>query len=206
MSPEVAARAYEPFFTTGKVGKGTGLGLAAVYSFAQQSGGWTTIDSREGAGTTVSIFLQPAIAGHSTAVPLEHTDDQRLRALVVDDEESLAELVAGWLGELGLETRVATDSAMAVSLAREFEPHLLLSDSNLGEETDGAALAQKLTESLPTLVTVFMTGFSDRLRALETVGVMTLAKPFSRDDLQMALVKVLGPRFATSTEPTGTQS
>ena len=196
MSPEVAARAYEPFFTTGKVGKGTGLGLAAVYSFAQQSGGWTTIESREGVGTTVSIFLKPAIdpaAPGSPGAPLVAT---RLRALVVDDEESLADLVGAWLAEFGFETRLATSSSEALSVAREFRPHLLVSDSNLGETIDGAELAAQISSDLPTLVTVFMTGFSDRLLALETVGALTLAKPFSKEDLNAALVKVLGARLA----------
>ena len=57
-----------------------------------------------------------------------------------------------------------------------------------------AEVAARITADLPTLVTVFMTGFSDRLRALETVGAMTLAKPFSRDDLRAAVTKVLGAR------------
>ena len=199
MSAEVAARAYEPFFTTGKVGKGTGLGLAAVYSFAQQSGGWTTIESREGAGTVVSIFLRPAIehvAGPSRQALPSGTG---LRALVVDDEESLADLVGAWLTELGLETRRATSSAEALEIARDFRPHLLVSDSNLGEEVDGAELAARITADLPTLVTVFMTGFSERLLALETVGALTLAKPFSRDDLHAALTKVLGDRLTAAT-------
>ena len=202
MTPEVAARAFEPFFTTGKIGKGTGLGLAAVYSFAQQSGGWTAIDTREGVGTTMSIFLKPAVPhpDHAPAtLPVALT---RLRALVVDDEESIADLVGAWLSELGFDTRRATDSATALEIAKEFQPHLLLSDSNLGEAIDGAELAARITSDLPTLVTVFMTGFSDRLRALETVGALTLVKPFSKDDLNAALIKVLGARLAASA-PTG---
>ncbi|MFZ9483513.1 MAG: sensor histidine kinase, partial [Ilumatobacteraceae bacterium] len=54
MSPEVAARAFEPFFSTKPRGKGTGLGLASVFSFAQQSGGTARIETGEGRGTTVT--------------------------------------------------------------------------------------------------------------------------------------------------------
>ncbi len=57
MPPEVLARAFEPFFTSKPVGKGTGLGLSMVYGFAKQSGGYATIDSEAGRGTTVRVFL-----------------------------------------------------------------------------------------------------------------------------------------------------
>src|SRR5262249_51970032 len=60
MPPEVRDRAFEPFFTTKEVGKGTGLGLSMVYGFVRQSGGDVAIDSRPGAGTTVSLYLPRA--------------------------------------------------------------------------------------------------------------------------------------------------
>lgn len=203
MSPEVAARAFEPFFTTNKVGKGTGLGLAAVYSFAQQSGGWASIESREGVGTTVSIFLPPHMPEQPLTAAAETASRGQMRALVVDDEVDLADLVAAWLTELGFETKTANNSADAFEVAETFRPELLLSDSNLGEDLDGAEVATRLTSKLPNLVVVFMTGFSDRLRALETVGAMTLAKPFSRDDLSAAIIKVLGARRTGSRDADG---
>ncbi len=57
MSEEVLSKAFEPFFTTKEVGKGSGLGLAQVFGFAKQSGGGACIESREGIGTTVKVFL-----------------------------------------------------------------------------------------------------------------------------------------------------
>ncbi len=57
MTPEVAARACEPFFTTKEPGQGTGLGLSQVVGFAQQSGGHVRISSEPGKGTTVRLYL-----------------------------------------------------------------------------------------------------------------------------------------------------
>jgi signal transduction histidine kinase len=66
MSATTRERIFEPFFTTKEVGKGTGLGLSQVYGFVQQSGGHITVDSREGIGTAVSLFLP--VASESPAI------------------------------------------------------------------------------------------------------------------------------------------
>ncbi len=64
MSPEVLARAAEPFFSTKAVGLGSGLGLPVARGFAEQCGGALRIDSRAGVGTTVSLFLPAVSTGH----------------------------------------------------------------------------------------------------------------------------------------------
>jgi signal transduction histidine kinase/ActR/RegA family two-component response regulator len=191
MAPEVVARAFEPFFTTKQIGSGTGLGLSTLYSFAQQSGGWAAIESTEGSGTTVTIFLPPALEALPDDLP-QRRPRTATRALVVDDESALADLVAGWLEDLGMETRVATTPDAALTTAESFHPDLLVSDANLGATIDGLELARILVQRDPALLVVFMTGFSDRIRALQAAGVATLAKPFSRDDLVASLSTHLG--------------
>ncbi len=57
MSDETKARIFEPFFTTKDPGRGTGLGLATVYSTARDHGGWVTCETRIGEGTTFSVYL-----------------------------------------------------------------------------------------------------------------------------------------------------
>jgi signal transduction histidine kinase len=61
ISPENVDKVWEPFFTTKGVGEGSGLGLSMVYGFVKQSGGQLEIDSTEGVGTTVKLYL-PASA------------------------------------------------------------------------------------------------------------------------------------------------
>lgn len=199
MSPDVLARAFEPFFTTKRLGSGTGLGLSTVYSFAQQSGGWAAIDSTEGVGTTVSIFLPPALVEASDAVPAPRARTAT-KALVVDDEAALADLVAGWLSDLGMETQVANNPDDAIRIAQSFRPELLVSDANLGADIDGLELARQLVERDPSLLVIFMTGFSERIKALQAAGVATLAKPFSRDDLAANVSSHLGKRLSPPDE------
>ena len=97
MTAEVAARAFEPFYTTKEVGKGSGLGLSMVYGFVKQSNGHVSIYSEPGLGTTVRIYLphaassaraeqipereDPAPKGHETILIAE--DDPFVRSSVI---------------------------------------------------------------------------------------------------------------------------
>jgi len=190
MPPEVVARAFEPFFTTKRAGSGTGLGLATVYAFARQSGGTARLESRVGVGTKVTLSLPVHVPGETQ--PLASTSRRNARRVVVaDDEQSLAELVASWLIDLGVDARFATSPKAALELIEDFEPDILVSDANFGEEMDGLELARLASAIVPELVVVFMTGYSSSMRALQEQGEHTLAKPFSRDDLFAALSSYL---------------
>jgi signal transduction histidine kinase/ActR/RegA family two-component response regulator len=197
MTPEVQQRAFEPYFTTKGVGDGTGIGLAAVYSFAQQSGGLAVIDSEHGLGTTVRIYLPAVFADHSApAAPVVGEGSGTSKVLVVDDEAALAGLIAGWLTEHGAEVRVADSPAQALRVAAEFQPDLLLTDVRLGDPlgVDGPELADRVAELVAGVDVVFMTGFSDRMDELLDRGAHTLAKPFTKE----ALVRVLFPLQAST--------
>ena len=111
--------------------------------------------------------------------------------VVADDEQSLAELVASWLIDVGVDARFATSPKSALELVEEFAPDVLVSDANFGEEIDGIELAKLATAIQPDLAVIFMTGYSSSMRTLQELGERTLAKPFSRDDLYGALMPYL---------------
>lgn len=206
MPAEVVARAFEPFFTTKSAGSGTGLGLATVYAFAKQSGGTAFLESRPGQGTTVTLVL-PRYTGETTRSPAVVQRRAGRRVVVADDEQSLAEMVASWLIDMGIDARFATSPKSALELIEEFEPDVLVSDANFGEELDGIELARLGTAIVPEMAVVFMTGFSNSMRELQELGERTLAKPFSREDLHAALSPLIAeePQDGTRTasEPSG---
>jgi CheY-like chemotaxis protein len=193
MLPAVAERAFDPYFSTKGAGHGTGIGLAAVYSFARQSGGVATIETERDRGTTVSIYL-PAVFARSGSEPeaVMPTRGPLTRVLVVDDETALAGLIAGWLTEQGADVRVAETPAQALRIAREFQPQVLLTDVRLGDPdgVEGPDLARLVDEVVPDVAVVFMTGFSDRMHDLLVQGKHTLAKPFTKEALGRVLFPV----------------
>ncbi len=189
------ARAFEPFFTTKNPGSGTGLGLATVYAFAKQSGGTAYLESRIGSGTKVSMLL-PRYTGVITPAEVVSARRSGRRVVVADDEQDLAEMVAAWLIDMGIDARFATSPKAALELIESFEPDVLVSDANFGEELDGIELARLGTAIVPEMAVVFMTGYSTSMRELQELGERTLAKPFSREDLYSALSPLIAEESA----------
>ncbi|MET0654841.1 MAG: ATP-binding protein, partial [Pseudoxanthomonas sp.] len=106
MSDEVKAHVFEPFFTTKDVGKGSGLGLAQVYGFAQQSGGTVEVDSVVGRGTTITLLLPRSRQElHARNEPGEYIAQMPEgfsgSVLLVEDDSEVAALVQDMLRDLG---------------------------------------------------------------------------------------------------------
>jgi PAS domain S-box-containing protein len=192
MAPDVLARAFEPFFTTKGAGKGTGLGLAMVYGFARQSGGEVRIESSEGAGTTVTLWLPIAAEedGAGEQRVADHAVLAGARLLVVEDEAPLRALVERLCREAGMEVSAVADADAALALLRYgVRVDLLLSDVRMPGPLDGHALAAEARALRRGLPVVLMTGFDDS-RAGELVEPQ-LRKPFSRTELLDALAAAL---------------
>jgi PAS domain S-box-containing protein len=191
---DIAAHIFEPFFTTKEIGKGTGLGLSQVQGFVAQSGGFVTLKTAPGEGTTLSLWL-PVTADAFDDLPGEGSADLAEPAcrpdctiLLAEDNAALRAHVSDVLQEAGFNVVEAEDGQAALDRMRSAEkrPDLLLSDITM-PRLDGKALAAEVHRSWPEIPIVLMTGYAGG--ALESCPHNVLiTKPFAPDDL-VALVR-----------------
>ncbi|HLO65745.1 MAG TPA: ATP-binding protein, partial [Holophaga sp.] len=192
MPPEVLERALDPFFTTKDVGKGTGLGLAIVHSTVQAHGGELSLQSRPGAGTTVTLRLPPA-PGDVLPAPEGAALEAGVRALqvlLVDDDDLILASVPQLLGLLGHEALTfqrAEDALRALDGGLQADVAVMdLHMPGMG----GGELLPLIRERRPGLPILLVTGKADQ-GALDLVaaheGVRLLSKPFGREELERAL-------------------
>jgi signal transduction histidine kinase len=167
MPPEVLARVFEPFFTTKDVGKGTGLGLAQVYGFLRQSGGGVSIDSVEGRGSTVALYLPATAMDVSAAVPepvapvVASTDLTGTRVLLVEDDPAVRAIAEGVLLDLGCSVVTALDGVNALAiLEREARFDLLMSDIIMPGGVSGVDLAHLAAARDPAMAILLTTGYA----------------------------------------------
>ncbi|HEY1722611.1 MAG TPA: PAS domain S-box protein [Magnetospirillaceae bacterium] len=184
MSPEVMARAFEPFYTTKGTGKGSGLGLSMVYGFVKQSGGHVAIYSEPGHGTNIRIYLPRK---HGAAV----VEEQKPQAivggtetiLIVEDNEDMRDLTRLQLERLGYTIFDAGDAADGLTTLTDHpEIALLLTDVVLPHGQNGPQLAQKALAHVPHLAVVFMSGYNEQHEEIEKARgdrpLRLLQKPF----------------------------
>lgn len=117
MAPEVLPRIFDAFFTTKAVGKGSGLGLAAVQGTVLRHGGRITVDSAPGRGTTFTILLPQCAAPAGVAVhPPERSGPAatQVRLLLVEDEEVVRNIAVDVLSDLGYQVTTAVDGVDGV--------------------------------------------------------------------------------------------
>ena len=198
MTPEVLARAFEPFFTTKELGQGTGLGLSQVYGFMQQSGGYASIDSEVGHGTSIKLYLpkltaeMPEVVEPAERVPARSATET---ILLVEDEQDVRTFTAKVLAEHGYRVLTAVDagSALAVLTAGE-KVDLLFTDVGLPNGIDGRQLVDEARKRWPRLKVLFTTGYARsglvHYSRLEP-GIQLILKPFSESTLASRIRKVL---------------
>ncbi|MDE3151740.1 MAG: response regulator [Gemmatimonadota bacterium] len=197
MDPITCSRVFEPFFTTKPAPEGTGLGLSMAYGIVRQSGGFITVESALGQGTTFRILLPRAGRADTftttTSLPVE--PQARQTVLVVEDEDAVRRITCRVLERLGFAVLSAADGREALALVAAGKPKLdLLVTDLLMPHLSGRELAGELGASYPNLRVLFVSGYTDEavghLGMLDH-GVAFLQKPFSIDSLGDAVRKVL---------------
>jgi len=184
IAPDVLPRVFDPFFTTKGPDKGTGLGLATCYAIVQQAGGDIAIESKRGAGTTLSIRL-PRAQG-AAAEEGDETDEllEQLNGsgtiLVAEDDSPVLAMIADLLHKHGYEVLTASNGEDALRVVEEQEGKidLVLSDIVM-PKMSGRELARSLEASRPTLKMLLMSGFAEEEAAdAEAALPEIIAKPF----------------------------
>jgi len=187
---------FDPYFTTKAPGKGTGLGLAVVHGIVTGYGGYISVYSEPGQGTTFHVFLPRVVLDAapaketSAAVPM---GDERI--LLVDDEEQIVQMEKQMLERLGYDVSIRTSSIEALEAFRA-QPHaydLVITDMTMPNIT-GDKLSQKLKHVRPDIPIILCTGFSERISVQKAgdLGIRGfLFKPITRLDFAQKIREVL---------------
>lgn len=193
MTPDVLARATEPFFTT-KVGSGTGLGLAQVHGFARQCGGDCEIESAPDAGTRVRIVLPrgepPTVVAEPPPAPVT-TKREGLKVLVVDDDRQVRESLCEALLSEGFFVRSASDGPSGLAQLETETPDAMVLDYAMPGMT-GAEVARRAQAAHPHLPIVFLSGYADSLALDQIEAAAVLRKPIAISDLSRAVRQAVG--------------
>jgi PAS domain S-box-containing protein len=199
MDQETLARIFEPFFTTKERGRGTGLGLAMVYGIVEQSGGYISVSSVPGEGSTFSIYLPVVVEASPDVEPEEVllAPGGTETILVVEDEEALRTVCARALRSKGYTVWEAANGAEALKIlsAKPEAIHLLLTDVIM-PGMNGPELSRQAKALQSNMRTIFMSGYSDTALDLTTLQAQDayLQKPFSTAKLAMQVRTTLDYR------------
>jgi two-component system cell cycle sensor histidine kinase/response regulator CckA len=186
MPADVRSHVFERFYTTKPAGRSTGLGLSTVYGIVKQSGGYITIDSTVGFGTTMTVYLplaegalQPSVASERPAKLPVGTET----ILLVEDEPGLRRLMQRTLEHHGYTVLNASsiDDAIALSQRQVGAIDLLLNDVIM-PGMNGPDLAQRIVMHRPSIKVLYVSGYNSQ--AVEGTSSVSpnarfLPKPFA---------------------------
>lgn len=198
MTADVLEHAFEPFYTTKPLGQGTGLGLSMVYGFARQSDGYVRIESEPGRGTRVKLYLprhQQIPDSPEIEVSLVHAQSVGgLTVLIVEDEQTVRELVVEVLKDFECITLEAADGLAGLAILNSGQPvDLLISDIGL-PGLNGRQLSEAARLMRPDLPILLMTGYAENAAlagGFQEQGMLLLTKPFTLAELTERIREML---------------
>ncbi|MBI1387459.1 MAG: response regulator [bacterium] len=197
MRPDIQEKIFEPYFTTKRAGEGTGLGLAVVHGVVSGMEGFITLESKVGEGSAFGVYL-PENKVDDTALDALFDDTPPVgdeRVMVIDDEESLVNLMNAMLTELGYQAFPFNDPQEA--MRRFFDDpsfyDLVIVDMTLPRLT-GERLAAQFWSVRPELPVVLCTGYNETINEdrAKSIGFRAfLTKPFTKADLARVVRRAL---------------
>lgn len=197
ISSDVMTKIFEPYFTTKEQGKGTGLGLAVAYGIIKEHKGDIRVHSEPGTGTTFSIYL-PKMKKYAEAAAIPDpggypTGTERI--LLVDDDQSIANLEKKMLERLGYHVTSRVNSIEALEAFKAMPNHfdLFITDMNM-PNMPGDQLAKEIKAIRADIPIIICTGFSERIdnKKAANLGIEAfLMKPIILSELAKTVRKVL---------------
>ncbi|MBF0231964.1 MAG: transporter substrate-binding domain-containing protein, partial [Desulfamplus sp.] len=163
MNPEIVTNIFNPFFTTKALGKGTGLGLSVVHGIVKSMNGAINVYSEPGKGTRFNIYI-PVVKNSFQENFIQSSEPipkGRGRILLVDDEESIAELEKRMLERIGYEvvSRVSSIEALEAFRSSPDKFDLVITDMAMPKMA-GDKLATELIKIRHDIPILLCTGFS----------------------------------------------
>ncbi|HEX4506666.1 MAG TPA: PAS domain-containing protein [Alphaproteobacteria bacterium] len=200
MPAEVQAKAFDPFFTTKGIGEGTGLGLSQVYGIARQAGGTARIESEEGKGTVVRLYLplltlQPAAAAEPERPAAAKAAARAATILLIDDDPDIRGVLAASLETLGYAVIAAENGAAGLEALEQRIPDLVVVDFAM-PGMNGAEFATAARNRKPGLPIVFASGYAETAAIEKAAGphAVVLRKPFRIDELETVVAAALSEK------------
>ena len=196
MTPEIKGKIFDPYFTTKETGKGTGMGLSIIHGIVKSYGGFISLYSELGEGTTFHVFL-PVM--EKDTFPQIETVKQLVggkeRVLFIDDEDILAEMGKYMLERLGYQVTIRNSSLDALETFQnqpdQFD--IVITDQTMPGMT-GADLARRMMQIRPDIPIILCTGYSAIVseEKAKGIGIKEFAmKPLAQKDISKLIRKVL---------------
>jgi two-component system cell cycle sensor histidine kinase/response regulator CckA len=198
MTPQTLERIFQPFFTTKVPGRGTGLGLAGIYSFMREFDGGITVHSEPGVGTRIGLWFprtDSSLLAVAAVPPATNPPRGGGRILLVEDE-AVVRVTAGRILQLkGFTVFEAENPAQARQLFQQEQGRfdLVISDVIMPGES-GPALVLWMRELQPGLRVLLISGYPGeeltRL-GLQPGGIELLRKPFTIEELSRCITRIM---------------
>jgi PAS domain S-box-containing protein len=199
IAPEVMEHIFEPFYTTKKEGKGTGLGLATVYGAVKQNNGTIYVYSEEGRGANFKVYFPSVPSVGQTSAALNSDQEASLSGtetiLLVEDNDLVLKFSLKALERQGYTVLAAANAEEAIKIARTYDGviELLMTDVIL-PGMNGMLLSREIEKIRPSIGVLFNSGYAEDAIVAQGVlykGLNFIGKPFSALALARKVREVL---------------